>query len=99
MLTFTDEKLQQKLSEKYKADASGLRFYSFPNLEANVKNQIDKIKSTPFLPTDIPVHGFVYDVRTGKIKQVSAAAQGQDTSEEEIQQIQEIGNKIRISTK
>ena len=70
MLTFTDEELSKRLSEKYKADASQLKFHSFPDIEANVKNQIDKIKSTQFLPKDIPVYGFVYNVRTGKLKQV-----------------------------
>ena len=73
MLTFTDGSLRKRLSEKYGTDAAGLKFYSFPDLEANVKNQVDKIKSTPFLPKNIPVYGFVYDVRTGKIKEVARA--------------------------
>lgn len=71
MLTFNDEELRKKLSEKYKTDASALEFHSFPDLEANVKNQIDKIKSTSFLPKDIQVYGFVYDVRTGRLKEVA----------------------------
>ena len=70
MLTFTDEELQKKLADKYQADASGLKFHSFPNLEQNVRNQVDRIKSTPFLPKDIPVYGFTYDVRTGKLVRV-----------------------------
>jgi carbonic anhydrase len=80
MLTFTDEELRKRLSEKYKADASQLKFHSFPDIEANVKNQIDKIKSTQFLPKDIPVYGFVYNVRTSKLKQVV------EEEEEEIKQ-------------
>ncbi|HET7391744.1 MAG TPA: carbonic anhydrase [Nitrososphaeraceae archaeon] len=71
MLTFNDEELREKLSKKYKTDASALEFHSFPDLEANVKNQIYKIKSTPFLPKDIQVYGFVYDVRTGRLKEVA----------------------------
>jgi carbonic anhydrase len=70
MLTFTDKDLQQKLTQKYNLDASGLRFHSFPNLEDNVRNQVKKIKSTPFLPDEIPVYGFTYDVRTGKLKRI-----------------------------
>ncbi|MGB6628874.1 MAG: carbonic anhydrase [Nitrososphaeraceae archaeon] len=87
MLSFTDEELRKKLSEKYKADTSKLEFHSFPDLEANVKNQIYKIKSTQFLPKDIPIYGFVYDVRTGKLKQVA------EEEEEEIKQ------KRRISVR
>jgi carbonic anhydrase len=102
MLTFTDETLRKKLSEKYDADAAELKFYSFPDLEANVKNQVDKIKSTPFLPKEIPVYGFVYDVRTGKIKEVargidSAASQG-GTEEQEKEEEQKISKRIRVST-
>ena len=68
MLTFTDKNMQQRLAQKYNLDASGLRFHSFPNLEDNVRNQVKKIKSTPFLPDEIPVYGFTYDVKTGKLK-------------------------------
>jgi carbonic anhydrase len=70
MLTFTDEDLREKLKEKYKANAIGLNFHSFPNLEQNVRDQVDKIKSTPFLPKDIPVYGFIYNVKTGKLARV-----------------------------
>src|SRR3954465_10070923 len=42
MLTFTDENLRKRLSEKYDTDSAGLQFYPFPDLEANVKNQVDK---------------------------------------------------------
>jgi carbonic anhydrase len=95
------EATKKTFSEKYRADESRLRFHSFPDLEVNVKNQIDKIKSTPFLPKDIPAHGLVYDVRTGKIKQVSApvATAYKPTQEQEMeQQQQEIGNRISVST-
>jgi carbonic anhydrase len=71
MLTFADKDLQKDLRQKYKSDASEIKFYSFPNLEENVKNQVNKIKSTPFLPPDIPVHGFIYDVKTGKIERIA----------------------------
>jgi carbonic anhydrase len=70
MLTFTDQDLQQKLAQKYNLDASGLKFHSFPNLEDNVRDQVNKIKSTPFLPNEIPVYGLIYNVQTGKLKRI-----------------------------
>ena len=70
MLTFTDQDLQQKLAQKYNLDASGLKFHSFPNLEDNVRGQVNKIKSTPFLPNEIPVYGLTYDVKTGKLRRI-----------------------------
>lgn len=70
MLALSEEELRKKLGNKYKVDATGLKFHSFPNLEENVKNQVEKIKSSPFLPKDISVYGFIYDVKTGKIGRV-----------------------------
>ena len=69
MLKYKDEELQKKISEKFNIDASSLKFYTFPNLEDNVKEQIKKIKSSPFFP-NVPVHGYIYDVKTGKLKNI-----------------------------
>lgn len=71
LLKFTDKDLQKKLTDKYKSDASEVKFHSFPNLEQNVRDQVKKIKSTPFFSPDISVFGFIYDVKTGKIIRVS----------------------------
>jgi len=71
MLTFTDKDLQKDVRQKYKSNANEIKFYSFPNLEENLKNQVNKIKSSPFFPPDIPVHGFIYDVKTGKIERIT----------------------------
>lgn len=50
---------------KYAPNISILVFHSFPNLEQNVRDPVDKIK--PFLPKDIPVYVFIYNVKTGKL--------------------------------
>ena len=70
MLTFSDQALQKKISEKYNSNASGIVFHSFDDLEENVKKQVDKIRNTPFLLDAASVTGFVYDVRTGRIKEI-----------------------------
>jgi hypothetical protein len=56
-ITFADEELRNKLAQKYKTDTSGLKFHSFADLEENVKNHVDRIKSTPFLPKNTAVYG------------------------------------------
>src|SRR4051794_17831985 len=94
MLTFTDENLRKRLSEKYDTDSAGLQFYPFPDLEANVKDQVDKIKSIPFLPKHIPVYGFVYDVRTGKIKEATRATATAATVPE-VKEEQKISKRTR----
>jgi carbonic anhydrase len=75
MLTFTDEKLREKLKTETGHDASHLHFHSFSDVEKSVKKQLQTIRSNSFLPRDIDVHGFVYDVRTGKLHEISEASE------------------------
>jgi len=75
MLTFTDEKLREQLKTETGHDASHLHFHSFSDVEKSVKRQLQTIRNNPFLPRNIDVHGFVYDVRTGKLHEISEAAE------------------------
>lgn len=70
MATFKDEELQKRLLEKYNSKASDIQFHTFSNIEENVKDQIRKIRSSPFLSDISSVIGFVYDIKTGKIREV-----------------------------
>jgi carbonic anhydrase len=54
---------------KYKSDASNIKFLSFGDIEKNVKNQMEITRASPFLSAVISVHGFIYDIRTGKISE------------------------------
>jgi len=71
MLTFKDEELRDKLRA-----ATGVfpiapaRFYAFGDLDENVRDQVARIKAHPWLPKGIPVRGFVYDVKTGRLREV-----------------------------
>jgi len=70
MVTFKDDDLKKNLSYKYNSDTSNLKFYSFNNIEDNVKEQVKKIRSHPLIPKEISISGLVYDVTTGKVKQI-----------------------------
>lgn len=70
MLTFRDEELQARLKEETGADAGGIRFYAFKDLEENVRAQVDKIKSSPFLNGVTSVHGLIYQVEDGLLRTV-----------------------------
>ena len=73
MLTFKDDELLAKLHQQTgTAAVAPARFHAFGNLEENVRQQIQKVKSHPWIPKHIPVRGFVYDVKTGRLKEVSA---------------------------
>jgi len=74
MLTFKDEELRAKLRDQTHAAAvAPARFYAFSDLEANVREQVQKIRSHPWIPSQIPVRGFIYDVKTGKLNEVRVA--------------------------
>jgi len=32
--------------------------------------QVEKIKTTPFIPKNIPVYGCIYDTQTGRLKRI-----------------------------
>jgi carbonic anhydrase len=46
-------------------------FYAFSDLEENVRQQIQQVRAHPWIPQHIPVRGFIYDVKTGRLKEVS----------------------------
>jgi carbonic anhydrase len=73
MLTFKDEELRAKLQgQTGTATVAPVHFYAFNDLEENVRQQIQKVKSHPWIPQHISVRGFIYEVKTGKLNEVSA---------------------------
>ena len=70
MLTFKDAELQQRLNDETGVDARGIKFHAFTNLQENVRAQVKRIKDSPFIPDSVSVHGFVYDVKSGKLSEV-----------------------------
>ncbi len=73
MLTFKDEELREKLQRAWQTAAvAPVHFHAFSDLEENVRRQIQKVCSHPWIPQEIPVRGFVYDVKTGNLREVRA---------------------------
>jgi carbonic anhydrase len=74
MLTFKDEELRGKLQQTTgTATVAPVHFHAFSDLEENVRLQIQRVKSHPWIPQHIPVRGFIYDVRSGKLQEVMSA--------------------------
>ncbi|HEY7633674.1 MAG TPA: carbonic anhydrase [Thermoleophilaceae bacterium] len=71
MLTFTNEDLYAKVQEDLGADASDIDFLPFPDLEQSVRDDVQYLKDSPLVPDDISIRGFVYDVKSGKVSEVS----------------------------
>jgi carbonic anhydrase len=73
MLTFKDEELRARLEKQTGARAeTPAAFLAFPDLEENVREQIAKVRAHPWIPKEIPVRGFIYDVKTGRLGEVRA---------------------------
>jgi carbonic anhydrase len=70
MLTFSDDQFRADIERD-----TGLRppwaAEAFPDLEADVRQSIGRIKASPFIPRKDAVRGFVYEVETGKLREVS----------------------------
>ena len=70
MMTFTDEELSARL-QRLTGKKTAIPFHAFRDLEDNVRRQVQKVKAHPWMPENVPVRGFVYDVRTGRLKEVA----------------------------
>lgn len=70
MLTFTDEEFRGAI-EKDTGIRPSWAAEAFPDLDADVRQSIARIKASPFIPHKDSVRGFVYDVETGRLREVS----------------------------
>jgi carbonic anhydrase len=73
MLTFSNDDLRAKLRDEAGTDASGIDFLPFDDLEASVREDVDRIRRSPFVDPAIPVSGWIYDVKSGLLKEIVPA--------------------------
>ncbi|HTZ33982.1 MAG TPA: carbonic anhydrase [Methylomirabilota bacterium] len=45
-------------------------FYAFQNIDENVRHQLQKLHTHPWIPKSIAIRGFVYDVSTGLLREI-----------------------------
>ena len=73
LLTFNDEEMRAQLHQVTGAVAdTPTHFHAFSDLEENVRAQVHSVKSHPWLSDLVAVRGFIYDVATGLLSEVSA---------------------------
>ncbi|MCJ1243284.1 hypothetical protein MMC30_000481 [Trapelia coarctata] len=74
MLTFKNEDAHAVVEKNLGADAirelAGLDFQPFPDLEKAVKSDVNFLKSSKAIPDSVTISGWVYEVETGKVRQV-----------------------------
>jgi carbonic anhydrase len=71
MLTFTDDEFKRAVQEE-----TGIKpewaVESFADLDEDVRQSIARIHASPFIPVKDSVRGFVYEVETGRLREVDA---------------------------
>lgn len=74
MLTFSNADLHAKVRADLGADASGIDFLPFRDLDQSVRDDLELLSQSPLLQPGTPIHGFVYDVRSGLLREVGLPA-------------------------
>ena len=70
MMTHTNEQIREALRRDLNADASGIDFLPFTDLDESVRKDVQAIRSSPLIADDIEVRGLVYDVKTGRLREM-----------------------------
>ena len=70
MLTFTDDEFAAKLEDET-GERPEWHAHAFDDLEQNVKDSIERIRRSPFVPRTDNVRGFIYEVETGRLREVT----------------------------
>ena len=70
MQTFTDADLKQQI-----LDDTGVTppfaMEAFTDIDDNVRLSVDRVKASPYIPHKDQVRGFVYDVESGQLREVT----------------------------
>jgi carbonic anhydrase len=70
MLTFSDDDVKDQIERD-----TGIRppfaLESFTDIDADMRQSMARIAASPFLPNKTSVRGFVYDVKTGRLREVT----------------------------
>jgi carbonic anhydrase len=73
MQTFTDDEFRQAIQRE-----TGIKpewaAEAFSDLEEDVRQSIARVKASPFIPKKDSVRGFIYEVETGRIREVPKSA-------------------------
>jgi carbonic anhydrase len=70
MLTFTDDEFRRSIQDEIGIKPAWAA-EAFPDVEEDVRQSIARVKASPFIPKKESVRGFVYEVETGKLREVS----------------------------
>src|SRR5688500_1126423 len=70
MLTFSDDELKAQIHEEVGMKPH-FSMESFSDLEEDVRQSVARIQASPFIPYKESVRGFIYEVETGRLREVN----------------------------
>jgi len=75
MLTFTDDEFKRSVQDDT-GIKPGWAAEAFGDIDEDVRQSIARIKASPFIPNKDSVRGFVYEVETGRLREVATTGTG-----------------------
>lgn len=67
----TEEEMRTRIQNRTgTAAVAPAFFYAFKNIDENVRHQLQKLCTHPWIPKEVVVRGFVYDVVTGLLREI-----------------------------
>ena len=73
LMLATEQDLRTRIQNRSgTAAVSPAFFYAFQNTDENVRHQLQKLRTHPWIPKEVAVRGFVYDVASGRLREVTA---------------------------
>src|ERR1700743_2991862 len=70
MLTFTDDDFKRSIQEETGVKPEWAA-EAFPDLDEDVRQSLRRIQNSPFVTKHVSLRGFVFDVATGKLEEIT----------------------------
>ena len=79
MLTFSNEDLRSRVADELGPSAAraagGIDFLPFADLDTSVRDDVLYLRRSPLIPQSVAIRGFVYDVRSGRLREVDTSSE------------------------
>jgi carbonic anhydrase len=67
----TNDEIRERVRDSTGADAAGVDFLPFTDIEQSVRDDVAHLRDSPLIPDSVTIRGFVYDVRSGRVSEVA----------------------------
>jgi len=73
LMRMSEQEMQKDIEQQAGVAASSpVCFHAFKDVESNVREQLKKLNAHSWIQKELTIRGFVFDVRTGRLKEVAA---------------------------